>query len=74
MPFVSARIPTSFTCTSTCKTAVSISSVSMGAPERSGRLCSSKAAAARSLRKVGKNTGIFFTTKDTKNPEEKPKK
>jgi hypothetical protein len=45
MLFVSARIPTSFTCTSICKTTEQRKFCFNGHPERSGRLCFSKAAA-----------------------------
>jgi hypothetical protein len=46
MLFVSARIPTSFTCTSICKTTDQHKICFNGRPERFGRLCFSIAAAS----------------------------
>jgi hypothetical protein len=71
MPFVSARIPTSFTCTSTCKSSGQHKFCSMGARKDPGAFVFQKPAArARRHSKVGKNSGGSFLPQDTENTEE----
>jgi hypothetical protein len=74
MLFVSARIPTSFTCTSICKTTDQRKFCFNGRPERSGRLCFSKAAAGKEPSK-SRNRDLFHHQRhDHKNQSKNPKK
>jgi hypothetical protein len=63
MLFVSARIPTSFTCTSICKTTEQRKFCFNGPRRDPGAFVFQKPPRARSLRKVA--TGIFSIIKDT---------